>query len=156
MGFNREFILLVAAGVVSLIIIFVAGLDHIVVGSVLVFLVVGFALFLAVARFGPDRVPLEVYLARLIAWHRRQRRFSYLRPTSPPPMAPSSEPAPASPPAPPKPSRPSLAPIQWMPSSSAAYGLATTLAVVAGAYFLLWLQHGGAWEIARTLQALFP
>ncbi len=155
MGFNREFVLMVAAGVLSLLIIFVSGLDHLAAGSVLVFLVVGFALFLAMARFGPDRVPLEVYLVRRIAWHRRQRRFSYLRPASPPPPPPSVKPSPAISPQAPKPAPPPLAPIQWIPSSSAAYGLATTLAVVAGAYFLLWLQHGGLWEIARTLQLLY-
>jgi len=53
-----------------------------------------------------------------------------------------------------RPRPPKLTPLQWAPSSSAAYGMATVLALVASGYFFLWLQAGGAQDIARTLKFL--
>ena len=148
MGLDREFVILVVAGVLSLVIVALAGLEHIVVGAALVALVVALALVLALARFGPDRVPLEVYVRRRIAWSRSARRYSYVPPTSPPPVEmPRSAPASPSP-------RPAFRPITWTPDASAAYGAATALALIAAGYFLIWIQAGGATKLAEVWRML--
>ena len=148
MGLDREFVILVAAGILSLAIVALTGLEHIVVGAALVAVVVALALVLALARFGPDRVPLEVYVRRRIAWSRNARRYSYVPSTSPPPVEVSrSAPVAPSP-------RPAFRPITWTTDAGAAYGAATALALIASGYFLIWIQAGGATELAEVWRML--
>jgi len=149
MGMDREFLILVAAGLLSLLVIGIAGVEHFVVGAVLVATVVAVALVLALARFGPDRVPLETYLVRRMRYARGPKRYSYLRPAPRPRVAVTSEP--------PAPAAPRARPVTWQADDpGAAYGLATALAMIAGAYFLLWLGRGGADELAMLWRVLLP
>ncbi len=145
MGLDREFVILVVAGFLGLGVIAVAGVDHLVLGGVLVALIAALALFLALARFGPDRVPLETYVRRRIAWARSARRYAYFRPTSPPAPPVSHS---ASPP------RPALKPVTWTTDEGAAYGAAVALALVVSGYFLVWIQAGGATELAEVWRML--
>ena len=142
MGLDREFVILVVAGLLGLAVVAVAGVEHLVLGGVLVAMIAALALFLALARFGPDRVPLETYILRRLAWARSARRYTFVRGVE----------APAAPPAQMRPRQqsrpPVLRPVTWAPSPSAAYGAAVGLALVVSGYFLVWLQTGGAAELA--------
>ncbi len=146
MGMDREFIILISAGILSLVIIGTAGVEHIVTGSIVVALIVGLALMLALARFGPDRVPLESYLWRRWRYARSPRRYAYLQP-HPGTSIDSARPR--------SPANARWKPVSWeLQDIGAAYGLATAFVLIGGGYFLLWLGNGGSEELALVWRFL--
>jgi len=150
MGLDREFLILITAGILALLVIGVAGVDHFVIGAILVAIIIALALLLALARFGPDRVPLEVYLKRRWRYARAPRRYTYVQPSPRQPAMPPPDPTPATPSSPPSPQ-----PVTWQwQDAGAAYGLAAALVLIAGGYFLVWMGRGGADELAALWRFL--
>lgn len=105
-------------------------------------------MLLALLRVGPDRVPLEKWLKRRLRFAFKTRRYVYHRhrPKAPEepaePAAPrESEPAPA-------------APLVFDFDEVGVELLASAAMAVLGLYTVVWLQAGGAEEVARVLNVL--
>ena len=119
-----------------------------------------FALFLiiALARFGPDRVPLETFLWRRWRYARRHRRYVYHKERPTVAEAPTPSPVQETPqqaPPPPKVERPIPAPSFRPVSMSSDMGIEPVLSAalsVLAAYIAYWLYTGGAQELANILQ----
>lgn len=138
---ERNLIIFGTAGVLALAGVFIAGLTA---GLVWTFFVLGVAMFLALGRYGPDKVTLEEWLIRRWRYARAVKRYTYTpppkaaaRPNVQPQPAPRAKPAPA-------PASVSLRPITWAEDRTAYYWAFAVLAVVGGTVFVMWLQTGGA------------
>jgi len=110
---------------------------------------------LALLRLGPDRVPLEEWLRRRLRFRFTPRRFVYHRPGWKPPARRTPAPDQAAAPAvsTPRPAPLSaLRPLALALPESRIYPLVSLLLGVLGLYFLAWLAHGGAEEIAAVLR----
>ena len=120
---------------------------------------IGF-MVLALVRLGPDRVPAEEWLRRLLRYRLRARRYTYQRPGyRPPRVLPQAEPKPAPKPQPapaPAPARnvPAAGPVGFAVEADRVYHLAGALLFVVAAYFLAWLVQGGAVQIAADLNLI--
>ena len=126
-------------------------------------IVLGLSLVGALARFGLDRVNLEVWLMRV--WRRRRRptRFTFQRPgykaptaadsAAPPEPEPSPKPVPQMPP-PARTAQAAVFPIRFSVESDGLYHLASVFLVVVAVYFLAWLAQGGAAAIGRDIQQI--
>ena len=123
-------------------------------------IVLGLAMVGALARFGPDRVNLEVSLIRV--WRRRRSptRFTFQRPgyKSPPVDASQADAKPQVAPQPkhqaPVPAPAAAFPIRFSLESDRLYSLAGVFLFVVAVYFLAWLAQGGAAAIGRDLQQI--
>jgi len=132
------------------------------VGKVVIgFLVLVGFMALALLRFGPNRVPPEVWLARRFRYAHQTRKYvnqqeaSSRRVEKEPASRPQSIPAPGRSipkPAPAPVSIPNLRPIDLAWNEIGDYPLLTALLGVVGVYFVVWLYQGGASELALWFQ----
>lgn len=152
-GWERNIIIFGAAGVAAVIGLFVGGVFA---GLAWTFLVLAVAMFLALGRFGPDRVTLETWMLRRWRYARSVRRYTYAQPVASPSPKHAQAPRAKQPTAPtPHPAPPAVTPITFANDKSAYYGAVTVLMVVAGIVFLNWLRAGGDADLARSIQMFF-
>ncbi len=145
-GWERNIVIFGAAGVAAVAGLFIGGVF---VGLAWTFFVLAIAMFLALGRFGPDHVPLEIWLMRRWRYARSVRRYTYARPGT----TASGKPQVATPAHAPAP--PSATPVTFADDRGAYYGAVTVLMVVSSIVFLNWLRTGGDAALAHSLQMLF-
>ena len=141
-GWERNVVIFGATGVLSIAGILLGG---VVAGMIWTFFVLAVAMFLALGRFGPDRVTLEEWLLRRWRYSRSVRRYTYIQPGQPPGASVPARPA--------APQKPEIAPVTFAEDRGAYYGAVSVLMAVAGLVFVLWLRGGGDAELARTFQS---
>jgi len=153
-GWERNVAIFGVAGIVSVAGLFIGGVF---LGVVWTFFVLAIAMFFALGRFGPDRVPFETWLMRRWRYARSVHRYTYARPGTATArgkvQAKAQTPQPAQPASPPAP--PAVTPVTFADDKGAYYGAVTVLMVVAGIVFLGWLRAGGDADLARSLLTLF-
>jgi len=123
------------------------NLQRLHLGIVLAFVVLAATIFLALARFGPDRVPAEEWLRRRWHYRRSVRRYTYAQPL---PQAPASPPRPRQ--QEPRPAPAQALPVTWEVTPSTGYGLVMVVFILAGTAFVVWLSRGGDAELAALLR----
>ena len=123
------------------------------------------SLVLALMRLGPDRVPIETWLARRRRYRKKAHRYTYHDPSaaasaaSVPEPAPPPRDAPAASPEPPASSAPLVSPLHPMPIGMAwqevgVYRIVRVWLAVIGAYVVYWMATGGAEQLGIELQLL--
>jgi len=140
-NWERNVVIFGLAGVLALAGVFISGP---VLGMVWVFIILAFAMLLALGRFGPDRATLEEWILRRLRYARSVKRYTYARPQHPRPTAVDTHPKPQP--------APSPLPVTWEPDPTAFYGAVSVLLVVAGFFFVTWLSKGGDAALVQFFQ----
>lgn len=142
---DRDLIVLAAgavAGILTLFLPFSLVVRAMIAGAVFVF-----SMVLALARFGPDRLPIEQLLARRIRYARSTRRYVYRRHTPPSATAPEPE-------RPPPPPKPAAQPVVFAVEEVGIEPVLTAALAVLGAYLAYWLYTGGGEELGNMIRLL--
>jgi len=145
-AWGRTIAIFGGAAILALIGVLLA-LHHLIIGVAWIIFVLMVAIVIGMGRFGPDRVPLEIWVLRRWRYSRSVRRYTYAQ------GKPTSRSQPIQPEAQPKPSP--LTPMSWEPDSSTAYGVIGFLLAVVGTGFFVWLANGGDATIGQDLLSIF-
>lgn len=141
---NRDLAILGAGGLLAifaLLLPFQSFAARLVVG----FLVLAVFMVLALLRMGPDRVTPEEWLIRRIRYASSARAYTYHRRVDASTRRIPAESASAA---------PVFAPLSLAFDEVGIYSLMTVFLAVVGVYVVVWLQRGGAEELALLIHWL--
>ena len=141
--FNDRDLSIMGAGAIAAVICLLIPSLGLVAKGIIAFVVLMIFMALALIRLGPDRVPMEVFLKRRIKFATQVRQHTYhggrdsAIPSARIPKTPSH-----------------FRPLSLHLDDSNIYWVVSIWLAVIGIYFVVWLQNGGAEEIAFWIKQL--